>query len=286
MSARYAKSSWHVVVGMFAIGVVILCGVVLFGRQLSEPSSLGGSTSGSAVASSSANPEQVLERLAARNAAIVKRLRRQTPKRALDAGEARASENADASHGSVRGHTQETIKGFQTIAWVAHEERRMFNRTALQEKEYERVVNDPAALALARDVATDVAAAQEIYGDEQALMRTYAVRSLSYAAAHGKPEVVENAVDVIGRKLNVSEKWEKGVQHDYVELAASYVRHLGRQALLADPESVWQRIHLTERTSVEVGRALYDSGVLGDLATDDRQRLSASYDRYIEGLQP
>ncbi|HEY5959747.1 MAG TPA: hypothetical protein VIV60_24505, partial [Polyangiaceae bacterium] len=144
---------------------------------------------------------------------------------------------------------------------------------------------DPAALALAVAVATDLEAAKEIYGKEQALMRTYAVGSVSYAAAHGHPEIAVNAVDVLGKKLNESEHWEKGIERDYVDLTASYIRTLGRQTLLADPESVWRRIHLTERTSVEVGRALYDSGVLGDIGTQDRQVLSSSYDGYIASLE-
>lgn len=167
---------------------------------------------------------------------------------------------------------------FLDSAFVLHAARNMYNRDELQDVEYKRIAQDPAALALVRKVAVDVDAALEIYGQHQAFARTYAVRALGRMAKK-QPEIAAQAVEELGKKLNQHKEWKKGIQHDYVDLLAAYSRALGPENILNDPESFMRRIQLTQRTSTEVERALWDSGIIGSLTPEQMTTLKDTFVR-------
>lgn len=167
---------------------------------------------------------------------------------------------------------------FLDSAFVLHAARAMYNRDELQGAEYDRIAADPVALSLARRIAVDAEEAERVFGPDQAFVRVYAVRTLAHVSKQ-RPEVVAEAAAVLGQKLNAAPEWKKGIEHDYVELVAAYCRAIGPDTILSDPESFMKRIQLTPRTSLEVSRAMWDSGVLHSFTAEQMTSLKAVFQR-------
>jgi hypothetical protein len=142
--------------------------------------------------------------------------------------------------------------------------RTMFNRDELIREEMARLARDPRHVALAIDVATDWQLATQLFGDEQAQARVYSLQLLRHMAETGTLHGVETAVDRIGVAMNAEEPWKKGIEYDYVDALSVYLRSVGIDQFLSEPMTYFDRMHLSERTSVEVQKAMYDSGILRD----------------------
>jgi hypothetical protein len=138
----------------------------------------------------------------------------------------------------------------------------MFNRDELLGAELKRLAANPGHVALAVDLSADWRLANQLFGDAQAEARVYALHLLRHLAESGDPSWVATAVDRIGATLNAAESWTKGIEHDYVAALAAYLRAVGLDRFIADQAGFYERMHLSERTSLEVQKAFHDSGIL------------------------
>lgn len=163
--------------------------------------------------------------------------------------------------------------------------RTMFNRDDLIREELARLARDPQHVALAVDVATDWKLATQLFGDEQAQARVYALQLLRHMAETGTLHGVETAVDRIGVAMNDQEPWKKGIEYDYVDALSVYLRTVGIDQFLSEPMTYFDRMHLTERTSVEVQKAMYDSGILRDASPTVLAQVRKDFWSYL-GKEP
>lgn len=163
--------------------------------------------------------------------------------------------------------------------------RTMFNRDELIRSELDRLAHDAKHVALAVDLATDWRLATQLFGDDQAESRVYALQLLRHLAETGNPDAVATAVDRIGQTLNAEDKWTKGIEYDYVDSLSVYLRSVGLDRFLADQAAYYDRMHLTERTSVEVQKAVHDSGILKDASPTIVAQVRSEFWRYL-GKEP
>jgi hypothetical protein len=163
--------------------------------------------------------------------------------------------------------------------------RTMFNRDDLIREELARLARDPQHVALAVDVATDWKLATQLFGDDQAQARVYALQLLRHMAETGTLHGVETAVDRIGVAMNAEEPWKKGIEYDYVDALSVYLRSVGVDRFLSEPMTYFDRMHLTERTSVEVQKAMYDSGILRDASPTVLAQMRKDFWNYL-GKEP
>jgi hypothetical protein len=163
--------------------------------------------------------------------------------------------------------------------------RTMFNRDDLIREEMSRLARDPRHVALATDVATDWQLATQLFGDEQAQARVYSLQLLRHMAEAGTLGGVETAVDRIGLALNTPDPWKKGIEYDYVDALSVYLRSVGIDKFLSEPMAYFDRMHLTERTSVEVQKAMYDSGILRDASPTVLAQVRKDFWNYL-GKEP
>jgi hypothetical protein len=193
---------------------------------------------------------------------------------------------------NTRGHSDTTGKyPAELIAEMTRQlkivakARAMFNRDELLRSELERVARDPRHVALVVDVASSWRLASELFGEDQAQARVYSLQVLRHRAQTGDIKGVETAVDRIGAELNGEGAWTKGVEHDYVEALAIYLRSVGVEKLLAAPELYYDRMHLSARTSLEVQKAFHDSGILKDVSATSLAQLRKAFASYL-GEEP
>lgn len=170
----------------------------------------------------------------------------------------------EAKAGAAARYPAALVGEIKTELAVLSTARTMFNRDELIRTEMERLARDANHVALAIDLATDWRLATELFGSEQAQSRVYALQLLRHLADSGKTDSVATAVDRIGAQLNTETSWTKGIEYDYVDALASYLRAVGLDNFLGDQAAYYDRMHLTERTSVEVQKAVHDSGILNN----------------------
>lgn len=163
--------------------------------------------------------------------------------------------------------------------------RTMFNRDELIRAELARLARDPKHVALAVDLATDWQLASKLFGDQQAESRVYALQLLRHLAEAGDLRSVATAVDRIGTTLNTEDPWIKGVEYDYVDALSVYLRSVGTDKFLADQASYYDQMHLTERTSLEVQKAVHDSGILKEASAATLQQVRDEFWHYL-GKEP
>jgi hypothetical protein len=222
-----------------------------------------------------ARSETLLATLAAGNR---KRLELARFKLAEGAGRPSDQEGAE-------GHPGAAISAFLRSAKLLQESTRMLNRDEVQGTELASVAANPGTLALARQLATDAALAERLYGKDQAVARVAAVRTLTHLARNGRADLVGEAVNVLGKKLNASQEWSKGVEHDYTDLLTSHILAVGKAEILKNPEAFFSQIQLSPRTRAEVGRAFFSSGFQASVTADEMARLREVYRRYVPRSQ-
>ncbi len=185
-----------------------------------------------------------------------------------------ASQNA---HG-IAGYDAATVDKLRESAFVAHRARAMFNRDQLVKNEVEAFIQNPDAVHLALDVVTDYTLAARIYGEDQAFARIHAIRVLRHLAKTGHHSHVEEAVIRLGAKLNEMSVWEKGIDHDYVALLSTYIRAMGLTKILDDPETFLATIGHTPKTSLQIHKAFWDSGILRDIEETKLTKLATYFE--------
>jgi hypothetical protein len=187
----------------------------------------------------------------------------------------------DTSGKLVELYPAELITEVRSELKILARARTMFNRDELIRAELERVGRNPKHVALAIDLASDWQLASKLLGDEQAPARVYALQLLRHLAEAGDTEAVETVVDRIGTALNTDEPWTKGIQYDYVDALSTYLRAVGIDRFLSDPATYYDRMHLTERTSLEVQKAIYDSGLLKQVSATTLEQVRKGFWLYL-----
>jgi hypothetical protein len=221
---------------------VLLAGAVLSLAALgiwllyAQPEAAATATSGSPALSDLAQQNRV--RIGALRAELAK-------SRAAPAAAAPATPAANRYPAAMIAEVRSELK-------ILASARTMFNRDELIRDELARLARDPQHVALAIDVATDWKLATQLFGDEQAQARVYSLQLLRHMAETGALHGVETAVDRIGVAMNDQEPWKKGIEYDYVDALSVYLRSVGIDKFLSEPMTYFDRMHLTERTSVEV----------------------------------
>lgn len=247
-----------------AVLVVASVGLLAWSRLASSPASL--------PASPVASPRvTALDALAAQNRARLAALRIQLAIAPPVAGDAR--------------YPAALVTEVARELGVLGGARKMFDRDALIRDELSRLARDPAHVALAVELASDWQLATRLFGKQQAEARVYAQAMLRYLAETGAQQHVARAVDRIGAQLNAEGPWTKGIEYDYVDALAVYLRSVGTQQFLADAASYYAQMHLTERTSLEVQRAVYDSGILKDASPETLAQVRQQFWAFL-GKEP
>jgi len=191
----------------------------------------------------------------------------------------------DAKSGGLARYPAALVGEVKTELAVLATARTMFNRDELIRTEMARLTRDAGQVALAIDLATDWRLATDLFGDQQAQSRVYALQLLRYLAETGKTDSVALAIDRIGAQLNAEPSWTKGIEYDYVDALASYLRAVGLDNFLADQAAYYDRMHLTERTSVEVQKAVHDSGILNNVPDSVLAQVRKEFWNYL-GKEP
>ena len=93
--------------------------------------------------------------------------------------------------------------------------------------------------------------------------------------------MVATAVKELAVKLNATEKWEKGIQHDFTDLLESHVRVLGKTHIMKDPDAFFRQVGLSPRTRVHVAQALTSASLYENLAPEELEVLRSSYHHFI-----
>jgi hypothetical protein len=253
---------------------VLLAGAVLSLAALgiwllyAQPEAAATATSGSPA----------LSDLAQQNRARIEALRAELAKSRAAPAAAPATPAANRYPASMIAEVRSELK-------ILASARTMFNRDELIRDELARLARDPQHVALAIDVATDWKLATQLFGDEQAQARVYSLQLLRHMAETGALHGVETAVDRIGVAMNDQEPWKKGIEYDYVDALSVYLRSVGIDKFLSEPMTYFDRMHLTERTSVEVQKAMYDSGILRDASPTVLAQMRKDFWNYL-GKEP
>jgi hypothetical protein len=223
-----------------------------------------------------------LEGLASQNRTRIEQLRSEL--QGARAAAPRPPELRDAT-GNHAGYSAELIAEVTRELKIVARARTMFNRDELIRAEMERAARDPKHVALVIDVASSWRLASELFGEDQAQARVYSLQVLHHLADTGDVKGVETAVDRIGAELNAEATWTKGIEHDYVDALAIYLRSIGLEKLIAAPELYYDRMHLSARTSVEVQKAFHDSGILTNASATALAEVRKMFSSYL-GEEP
>jgi hypothetical protein len=133
------------------------------------------------------------------------------------------------------------------------------NRDEIRNEILENLLRDSENISLASNTLTNHEYANEHFNDFQAQARVGAIELLRYAAKQGDTTPLKDTLQGLGEVMNTQEKWEKGIQHDYVALIATYVNTIEIEEFLNFPDEHMVTIGLTQKTSVEVQKGLIDS---------------------------
>lgn len=133
------------------------------------------------------------------------------------------------------------------------------NRDEIRNEILDGLLRDPENISLASNTLTNLQYANEIFKDFQAQARVGAIELLRYAAKQGDTAPLKATLKDLGNVMNTQQAWEKGIQHDYVALIATYVNTIEVEDFLNYPDEHLATIGLTQKTSVEVQKGLIDS---------------------------
>jgi hypothetical protein len=251
------------------LGLTMLCAVLLGTGMIAAQAVVRGDGSSKAT-DPARGRERVLTRLSVHNQQRVSTLRLSL-----------AKGTDEAADDEIEGHPAAAVAAFLRSAKVLQESARMINRDEIQAVEFATVARDPAVLALGRSLAIDPALAGRLYGQDQALVRVAAVRTLTHLPRNGRPELVGEAVDALGQKLNGAGIWHKGIEHDYADLLTGHIQAVGKAEILRDPEAFFERIHLSPRIRAQVGQAFFASGFQAAASPEEMARMREAYRHYV-----
>lgn len=154
-----------------------------------------------------------------------------------------------------------------------HDANRMLARDELRARIMDGLLAEPGYLEIVTEVVVDWRYAESLFEDDQALARVSSIDIVKRAAERGDRAPLENALSKLGDKLNAQGAWEKGIQHDYTDLIAGYINTLDVEKFLDDPQGFFDLVKLTDRTSNEVAKGLFDSKMRSVPSEVMRQRL-------------
>jgi hypothetical protein len=126
---------------------------------------------------------------------------------------------------------------------------------------FDDLLANPLARAEAVAIVSNIAHAESVYGEDQAVVRVYALKMLRHAAEQGERELIEQALEPLSQDLSAAETLRKGQREDYVSIVTSYMVALGDDDVLKDPKSFLESIGYSAKTDVEFHKAIYDSGI-------------------------
>lgn len=170
--------------------------------------------------------------------------------------EARASMRSTPSADEA---LQLRVKVLKEAFLKMHDANRMLGRDELRAQIMDSLLAEPGYLKVVTDVVVDWRYAESLFGSEQALARVSSIEVVKRAAERGDSAPIETAMSKLGDTLNAQQTWEKGIQHDYTDLIAGYINTLDTDKFLDNPQHFFELVKLTERTSNEIAKGLYDS---------------------------
>ncbi len=166
------------------------------------------------------------------------------------------------------------IEKFRDKTLYIYEHRRSVDRNQKMEEQYTTLAQDPEAIRIASMIVGDPAASTELFADDQAYARVFAIGLLDHLAKNGQTAYLEDSVHRIGKHLAAKGSRAKGVDADYVDLLSSYIRHRGIESIADNPEDFLQKISYSQAMVLDVEKAFYDSGTLRSITPEQSKILS------------
>lgn len=162
---------------------------------------------------------------------------------------------------------------FRESTLQVYKHRRSVDRNTLMEDQYARLAKDPEAIRVASLIVGSPQMSTQIFADDQAYARVFAIGLLDYLARNGQTASLEESVQRIGRYLSENGSRAQGVDADFVDLLSSYIRNTGIQSIVDHPEEFLQRISYSQTLALDVEKAFYDSGVLRKMTPEQNKIL-------------
>jgi hypothetical protein len=184
------------------------------------------------------------------------------------------SVEAGPRDGDAIARAREEIRRDFTALWGR---RRFINSKDVEVQMFDRVLADPAARREAVAIVSDLDYAEEAYGEDQAVVRVYALKMMRRAAAQGDSELIEQALEPLSKTLNSSDGLRKGQDEDYASLVASYILALGDGAVLDDPGKFMASIGVSPKIALALDKGIYDSGITRRVPTAELREILGPY---------
>jgi hypothetical protein len=139
-----------------------------------------------------------------------------------------------------------------------------FNRDALRREEMRELLDDPGIVASAQRAVTDLAYAQQTFGEDQAMARVYALQLLVEAARQGNNgpmrESIASLTETLDQLARTGQPPQKAQDRDLADLLNAAVAQIGAERLEADLTGTLAELGYRPILAPEV-RKLFDDAV-------------------------